>query len=152
MPAELAEWAQDTMLATAAGMVLGGGMQWREERAAGPVQAPPGAPSKAHAAKAMAEEQTQRLLRIINSSIKSSLRFGSLAAVFYGVQLAGGIYRGRHDFINSAAGGMAAGAVLGSSLSRFIKKEIAILLLYCCLYIESVYIEIEKYVFLVFKQ
>jgi hypothetical protein len=111
------------MLATAAGMVLGGGMQWREERAAGPITAPPEAPSKAHAAKAMAEEQTQRLLRIINSSLRSSLWFGSLAAVFYGVQLAGGVYRKRHDFINSAAGGMAAGAVLGSSLSKLPLKK-----------------------------
>ena len=120
MPAELAEWAQDTMLATGAGLLLGGFMQWREERAAGPLQPPPNAPSKAHAAKAMAEEQTQRLLRIINASLKSSLRFGGLAATYYGAELSSSIFRGRHDFYNSAVGGMAAGAVLGSSLSKLI--------------------------------
>ena len=92
-------------------------MQWRQERAAGPVQAPVDAPSKAHASKAMAEEQTARLLRIINGALKGSLRFGGLAAVYYGAQLSSGIYRGRHDYINSAMGGTAAGAMLGSSLS-----------------------------------
>lgn len=100
-------------------MVLGGGMQWRQEAAAGPVQAPTGAPTKAHAARAMAEEQTQRLVRVFNAALRSSLRFGGLAAVFYGAQMGGGIYRGRHDFYNAVLGGMAAGGLLGSTLGEF---------------------------------
>lgn len=35
VPEELKEWAQDTVLATFAGMLLGGGRQWAEERRAG---------------------------------------------------------------------------------------------------------------------
>lgn len=116
LPAELAEWAQDTAVATGAGIVIGGFMQWRAEKALGPVQPPPDAPTKARAAKVMAEEQTRRLLRTLNGAVKGGIRFGGLAAVYYGMQLAGSIYRGRHDFYNSVIGGMAAGSLLGQQL------------------------------------
>lgn len=69
-PQELHQWAEDTALAAAVGMVVGGVQQWREERGAGPVQSPADAPTKAHAARAMAEEQTQRLARVGNGTIK----------------------------------------------------------------------------------
>ncbi|GAB4814544.1 hypothetical protein N2152v2_001590 [Parachlorella kessleri] len=115
VPEELKEWAQDTTLATFAGMLLGGMQQWLEERRAGPIAAPTGAPTKAHAARAIAEEQTQRLARISNSTLKGGVRVGGLAAVFYAVQMLSGIYRSRHDFHDTAYGGMAAGALLGYS-------------------------------------
>lgn len=35
MPEEFKEWAQDTLLATFAGMLFGGGKRWAEERSAG---------------------------------------------------------------------------------------------------------------------
>jgi hypothetical protein len=35
MPDEFREWAQDTLLATFAGMLFGGGKRWAEERSAG---------------------------------------------------------------------------------------------------------------------
>lgn len=70
MPEELSEWARDTMLATFFGVVLSGGRQWMQERSSGPVQAPAAAATKAHAARAMAEEQTQRLARIANASTR----------------------------------------------------------------------------------
>ena len=37
MPEELREWAQDTMVATLAGLLLGGGKRWLDERGAGGV-------------------------------------------------------------------------------------------------------------------
>ncbi len=40
---------------------------------------------------------------------------GSLAAVFYAVQMLSGIYRNKRDFHDTAYGGMAAGALLGVS-------------------------------------
>jgi hypothetical protein len=41
-----------------------------------------------------------------------------MAAVFYAVHLMSGIYRGRRDFLDSAYGGMAAGAILGQTGQR----------------------------------
>lgn len=118
MPRELAEWAQDTLLVTFGGLILTGIKQWLEERSASPIN-PPNTLSKAHAARAMAEEQTQRLLRISNAAVRGSLQFGSLGALFYGVQLMSSIYRGQHDFYNAVHGGMAAGALLGMSCTLF---------------------------------
>ena len=59
MPEELREWAQDTMSATLAGLLLGGGKRWVEERRAGAPAPPADAPTKLHAARAVAEENTQ---------------------------------------------------------------------------------------------
>jgi len=115
MPQELGEWAQDTTVAAFAGTLLGGFQQWRHERSAGPIQPPENAPTKAHAARAMAEEQTQRLLRVVNASVKGTARFGALAGVFYGTHLMSSVWRARHDFYNAAFGGLAAGALLGLS-------------------------------------
>lgn len=69
-PLELVEWSQDTLLAAVAGILVGGVKQWREERLAGPPQAPADAPTPAHAARAVAEEQTQRLVRTFDSSVR----------------------------------------------------------------------------------
>ena len=91
------------------------GPRWLHAPAAGPVKAPPGVASKAHAARAMAEQQTDRLVRVLNSSVRGGLRVGGLAAVFYAVQTLSGISRGARDFYNTAYGGMAAGAVFGAS-------------------------------------
>lgn len=55
----------------------------------GPVRTPASMPSKAHAARAMAEAQTERLVRVLNASVRGGLRFGGLAAVFYAVQVRG---------------------------------------------------------------
>jgi hypothetical protein len=70
MPEELTEWGRDTMLATFAGILLAGGKQWVEERREGTLQSPPSAPSPAHAARGLAEQQTQRLARIANAATK----------------------------------------------------------------------------------
>ncbi|EFN59863.1 hypothetical protein CHLNCDRAFT_49731 [Chlorella variabilis] len=118
MPEELREWAQDTLTATLVGLVFGGGKQWIDERGAGAPQAPPGAPTKLHAARAIAEENTQRLSRVANASVRGGLHFGGLAAAFYAVQVLSGVYRGRRDFLDAAHGGMAAGALFGLSLHR----------------------------------
>jgi hypothetical protein len=82
---------------------------------AGTPQPPPDAPTKLHAARAIAEENTQRLSRVANGALRGGLHFGGLAAVFYAVQMLSGVYRGRRDFLDSAHGGMAAGALFGIS-------------------------------------
>ncbi|KAI3429883.1 hypothetical protein D9Q98_010194 [Chlorella vulgaris] len=121
MPDELREWASDTMTALMAGLVIGGGKKYLEERGAGPPQPPANAPTKLHIARAIAEENTQRLQRLANASVRGGLHFGGLAAVFYAVQMLSGVYRGRRDFLDSAHGGLAAGAVFGVSLHRSVK-------------------------------
>ncbi|KAL4437449.1 hypothetical protein ABPG75_004588 [Micractinium tetrahymenae] len=121
MPEELKEWAQDTLVAMLAGLLFGGGKRWVDERQAGPPQPPPNAPTKLHAARAIAEANTQRMSRIANASVRGGLHFGGLAAVFYGVQMLSGVYRGRRDFLDAAHGGLAAGAVFGYSLHRSVK-------------------------------
>jgi hypothetical protein len=52
---------------------------------------------------------------LANASVRGGLHFGGLAAVFYAVQMLSGVYRGRRDFLDSAHGGLAAGAVFGVS-------------------------------------
>eukprot|EP00887_Chlorella_sp_A99_P003889 scaffold11.g3889.t1 len=106
MPEELRTWAQDTVLASGVGLAVG------------PVQAPAGAASKAHAARAMAEAQTERLVRVMNASLKAGLRVGGLAAVFYAAEALSGIYRGRRDFYDTAVGGMTAGTLFGVAVAR----------------------------------
>lgn len=69
-PKELVDWSQDTLLAALVGSVIGGAKQWREERLAGPAQPPLDAPTKAHAARAIAEESTQRLVRVFDASVR----------------------------------------------------------------------------------
>lgn len=59
MPEELREWSQDTLSATLAGLLFGGGKRWMDERGAAPPQAPADAPTKLHAARHIAEENTQ---------------------------------------------------------------------------------------------
>lgn len=59
----------------------------RHAWAAGPPQPPQDAPTKLHAARAVAEANTQRMSRIANASVRGGLHFGGLAAVFYGVQV-----------------------------------------------------------------
>ncbi|KAL4421905.1 hypothetical protein ABPG77_005189 [Micractinium sp. CCAP 211/92] len=121
MPEEFKEWAQDTLVAMLAGLLFGGGKRWVEERQAGPPQPPQDAPTKLHAARAVAEANTQRMSRIANASVRGGLHFGGLAAVFYGVQMLSGVYRGRRDFLDAAHGGLAAGAAFGYSLHRSVK-------------------------------
>lgn len=119
-PLALVEWAQDTSLALAVGVLLGGIRQWREERSAGPINASSSNfPTRAHAARAAAETQTQRLLRIANASVRTGIRFGGLAALFYGAQLVTSIYRDREDFYNTMMGGVVAGTGLGLLLGEY---------------------------------
>ncbi len=59
----------------------------RHAWAAGPPHPPQDAPTKLHAARAVAEANTQRMSRIANASVRGGLHFGGLAAVFYGVQV-----------------------------------------------------------------
>ncbi|PRW60374.1 hypothetical protein C2E21_1325 [Chlorella sorokiniana] len=124
MPEEFREWAQDTLLATMAGMVFGGGKSWLEESRRAPAQAPPDAPTKLHAARAIAEENTQRLSRMANASLRGGLLFCGLAGTFYAVKMLSGVYRNRRDFLDSAHGGMAAGALFGVSLHRSVKAKV----------------------------
>jgi hypothetical protein len=115
VPAELSAWAADTLLAALAGSLLLGGRQLLEERHGGPVRAPGGAAAGAAAARAMAEEQTRRLVRVANAATRGAGRVGALAAVFYGGQLLSGVARGRWDYEATAHGGAAAGALLGAT-------------------------------------
>jgi hypothetical protein len=115
VPAELSAWAADTLLAALAGSLLLGGRQLLEERRGGPVRPPGGAAAGAAAARAMAEEQTRRLVRVANAATRGAGRVGALAAVFYGGQLLSGVARGRWDYEATAHGGAAAGALLGAT-------------------------------------
>lgn len=126
MPEEFREWSQDTLTAMLAGLVFGGGKQWLQERQAGVPEAPADAPTKLHAARAVAEANTQRLSRIGNNSLRGALGFGSIAAVFYGVQMLSAVYRGRRGFLDSAHGGLAAGAMFGLALHRSVKAQVPV--------------------------
>ncbi len=47
---------------------------------------------------------------------------GSLAATFYLTQLLCAVYRGQRDFLNTAYGGLAAGAALGAALQHGVPR------------------------------
>jgi hypothetical protein len=68
---------------------------------------------KPQMARALAEEQLRRVLRVADAATGTSVRFGALAALFHGTQLLVGIYRGQRDYYNTSAGGVAAGMLLG---------------------------------------
>lgn len=115
-PAELIEWGQNTIFTAFAGALIGSLRQIKQERRHGPPPPPSKAVMPAPQARALAEEQTRRLVRIANEATVASFRFGSLAAVFYGTELTLGIYRGHRDYYNTTVGGIAAGILF--SLSR----------------------------------
>ena len=108
-PTELVESTQNTAYAALSGMMFGLIRQMYHERSYGPVQGSIDA-SKPRASR---EEQLLRVLRVADAGAGSSLRFGVLAALFYGTQLLVGIYRGQRDYYNTSVAGIAAGTLLG---------------------------------------
>lgn len=93
--------------------MLEGGRKLIEEKRSGAIIHPVQERPSLHAARAMAEAQTQRIARIADAGIRGGFRIGGFAAVFYGVALLVGIARGQRDYYNTSVGGVVAGSMLG---------------------------------------
>lgn len=65
--------------------------------------------------RAQAEYKRDSLGRISQSCLKGVMRFGGISALYFGAELAAGIYRARRDYYNATCGGLAAGASAGAS-------------------------------------
>lgn len=125
MPEQFATTAQNISLATATGLIAGALSQWWVERAfTGPLGRSSGGGGggvrtvTAHAARTIAEEQTQRMLRIMNASLLNSIRFTGFATLFFGGQLMGQVYRAKDDGYNMIIGGLASGSAFGLLLGN----------------------------------
>ena len=118
MPEQFAIVAQNVSLASVTGLAAGSLSQWWVERTTAPLGGGTKKTVTAHAARTIAEEQTQRLLRIMNASLLNSIRFTGFAALFFGGQLLSQVYRASDDGYNMIVGGLASGAAFGLFLAR----------------------------------
>lgn len=106
LPEGLDDWPQTIVPGFLAGALHGGFSQWvdirKEQVAAGH-----GAPSTSTA--------LQRAFRLLDAANRRGMALGGMAALFFAVEMASGVYRGRRAFMqDAAAGGAAVGAVFAA--------------------------------------
>ena len=68
--------------------------------------------------RAQAEYTRDSLGRISQACLKGVLRFGGISALYFGTELAAGIYRAKRDYYNATCGGLVTGACSGALLAR----------------------------------
>ncbi|CAL8462070.1 g1601 [Coccomyxa elongata] len=116
VPAELKEWAENTAMGTLAGMLYCGGRQFLQNRREGSYKPPQGGLSSAQMARLIAEENTRRLIRLGNETLRGGLRFGALTGLFFGVQLLSSIARNKRDMQDTVNAALVTGGLFGSLL------------------------------------
>ncbi|KAK9806785.1 hypothetical protein WJX72_002738 [[Myrmecia] bisecta] len=116
MPEELREWGANTSMGMFAGMAYCGGRQWYRNRLAGPAHISKEGLTQAQHTRLLAEANTQRLARVLNETLRGGLRFGSLCALFYGVQGLSAVARGGAGWQDTVLAGTITGAVFGAML------------------------------------
>ncbi|KAK9906560.1 hypothetical protein WJX75_004165 [Coccomyxa subellipsoidea] len=116
VPAELKEWAENTAMGSLAGMLYCGGRQFAQNRKEGLYRPPQGGLSPAQVARLIAEENTRRLIRLGNETLKGGLRFGALTGLFFGVQLLSSIARDRRDMQDTVNAALVTGGLFGALL------------------------------------
>lgn len=68
--------------------------------------------------RAQAEYTRDSLGRISQACLKGVLRFGGISALYFGTELAAGVYRAKRDYYNATCGGLVTGACSGALLTR----------------------------------
>jgi len=111
-PIELIEWAERTLYFASMGGVAQGMLQYVYEKRGGGVGTPE------VLSRAQAEYKRDSLGRISQACLRGVLRFGGISALYFGTELAAGIYRARRDYYNATYGGLVTGACSGAVLAR----------------------------------
>lgn len=111
-PMELIEWSERVLYFASMGGVAQGVLQYVYEKRGGGVGSSP-VVSRAHATYAR-----DSLGRISQACLKGVLRFGGISALYFGTELAVGVYRARRDYHNAMYGGLVTGACSGAVLTR----------------------------------
>ncbi|KAK9791629.1 hypothetical protein WJX73_007581 [Symbiochloris irregularis] len=118
VPPELREWGSNTALAVLAGMMIFGGRQMVRNRAQAGIalqQAAKSAPTKAHAARATAEANTQRLLLTCRETLRGAVLVGSAVGSYTGIAAVSALARGYRDpKTDLALAGGIVGGIAGS--------------------------------------
>lgn len=111
-PIELLEWAERTLYFASMGGVAQGLLQYIYEKNGSSLG------SSLKLSRAQAQYKRDSLGRISHACLKGVMRFGSISALYFGAELASGIYRAKRDYYNATYGGMVSGAFSGALLTR----------------------------------
>ena len=109
-PFELVQWAENTVYFASVGAVAQGTLQYLHEKRSGNSAA-----GGVGAVRARAESAKNSLVQVAHACLKGVTRFGGISALYFGTELAMGVYRNKRDYYNATCGGLVAGAFFGAS-------------------------------------